>query len=96
MSAAHSPIVEAAAFELSYPQLDENAARTFRLLPADSGPDMSTGAVAELANTHRSDAGGTGPTDAGAWSSRAGCGAGGGCTTCCACTPARSQPGEGG
>ena len=39
----------AAAFELSYRQLDEEAARLFRLLPADPGPDVSTEAAAELA-----------------------------------------------
>jgi tetratricopeptide (TPR) repeat protein len=39
----------AAAFELSYRQLDEDAARLFRLLPAAPGPDVSTGAAAELA-----------------------------------------------
>jgi tetratricopeptide (TPR) repeat protein len=39
----------AAAFELSYRQLDADAARLFRLLPADPGPDVSTGAAAELA-----------------------------------------------
>ena len=38
----------AAAFELSYRQLDEDAARLFRLLPAGPGPDVSTEAVAEL------------------------------------------------
>jgi tetratricopeptide (TPR) repeat protein len=40
----------AAAFELSYRQLDEDAARMFRLLPADPGPDVSTRAAAELAD----------------------------------------------
>ncbi len=39
----------AAAFELSYRQLDEDAARLFRLLPSDPGPDLSTEAVAALA-----------------------------------------------
>jgi tetratricopeptide (TPR) repeat protein len=39
----------AAAFELSYQQLDGEAARLFRLLPAAPGPDVSTEAVAELA-----------------------------------------------
>jgi tetratricopeptide (TPR) repeat protein len=39
----------AAAFELSYRQLDEDAARLFRLLPAGPGPDVSTQAAAELA-----------------------------------------------
>jgi tetratricopeptide (TPR) repeat protein len=38
----------AAAFELSYRQLDEDAARMFRLLPAGPGPDASTAAAAEL------------------------------------------------
>ena len=38
----------AAAFELSYRQLDADAARLFRLLPAGPGPDVSTEAVAEL------------------------------------------------
>jgi tetratricopeptide (TPR) repeat protein len=38
----------AAAFELSYRQLDEDAARMFRLLPADPGSDVSTQAAAEL------------------------------------------------
>jgi tetratricopeptide (TPR) repeat protein len=40
-----------AAFELSYRQLtqtDEDAARLFRLLPVDPGPDVSTTAAAEL------------------------------------------------
>lgn len=40
----------AAAFELSYRHLDSDAARTFRLLPADPGLDVSTDAVAALAN----------------------------------------------
>jgi tetratricopeptide (TPR) repeat protein len=39
----------AAAFELSYRRLDEDAARLFRLLPASPGPDASTAAAAELA-----------------------------------------------
>ena len=38
----------AAAFELSYQQLDDDAARMFRLLPADPGPDVSTEAATEL------------------------------------------------
>jgi tetratricopeptide (TPR) repeat protein len=38
----------AAAFELSYRQLDQDAARLFRLLPADPGPDVSSEAAAEL------------------------------------------------
>jgi hypothetical protein len=36
----------AAAFDLSYRQLDEDAARMFRLLPACPGPDVSTAAAA--------------------------------------------------
>ncbi len=39
----------AAAFELSYRQLDEDTARMFRLLPAGPGPDVSTAGAAELA-----------------------------------------------
>ena len=39
----------AAAFELSYRQLDADAARLFRLLPVDPGPDVSTAAAAALA-----------------------------------------------
>ena len=39
----------AAAFELSYRQLDEPAARMFRLLPVNPGPDVSTAAAAALA-----------------------------------------------
>ncbi len=39
----------AAAFELSYRQLDEEAATLFRLLPAAPGSDVSTEAAAELA-----------------------------------------------
>jgi hypothetical protein len=38
----------AAAFELSYRQLDADAGRLFRLLPADPGPDLSTVAAAAL------------------------------------------------
>ena len=38
----------AAAFELSYRQLDETTARVFRLLPVNPGPDLSTAAVAAL------------------------------------------------
>jgi tetratricopeptide (TPR) repeat protein len=45
---ASAPSV-AAAFELSYRQLDEDAGLMFRLLPADPGPDLSTGAAAALA-----------------------------------------------
>ena len=39
----------AAAFELSYRQLDAAAARVFRLLPVNPGPDISTAAAAALA-----------------------------------------------
>ena len=39
----------AAAFELSYRQLDADAARVFRLLPVNPGPDVSTAAAAALA-----------------------------------------------
>lgn len=39
----------AAAFELSYRQLDPGTARLFRLLPANPGPDISAAAVAALA-----------------------------------------------
>ena len=46
----------AAAFELSYRQLDEPAARVFRLLPVNPGPDASTAAVAALADQAASDA----------------------------------------
>ena len=41
----------AAAFELSYRQLDGEAARLFRLLSVDRGPDVSTAAAAALADT---------------------------------------------
>jgi tetratricopeptide (TPR) repeat protein len=40
----------AAAFELSYRRLDETSARVFRLLPVNPGPDVSTAAVAVLAD----------------------------------------------
>ena len=40
----------AAAFELSYRRLDETAARVFRLLPVNPGPDVSTAAAAVLAD----------------------------------------------
>ncbi len=40
----------AAAFELSYRQLDEAAARVFRLFPVNPSPDVSTAAVAALAD----------------------------------------------
>ena len=39
----------AAAFELSYRRLGEAAARVFRLLPVNPGPDVSTAAAAALA-----------------------------------------------
>src|SRR5208282_810238 len=39
----------AAALELSYRTLDETAARVFRLLPVNPGPDVSTEAAAALA-----------------------------------------------
>jgi tetratricopeptide (TPR) repeat protein len=44
-----SALSVAAAFELSYRQLDPGTARLFRLLPASPGPDISTAAVAALA-----------------------------------------------
>jgi tetratricopeptide (TPR) repeat protein len=47
-SGASAPSVTAA-FELSYRQLDEDAGLMFRLLPAEPGPDLSTGAAAALA-----------------------------------------------
>jgi hypothetical protein len=37
-----------AALELSYRRLDETAARVFRLLPVNPGPDISTAAAAAL------------------------------------------------
>src|SRR5262249_16850995 len=40
----------AAAFELSYRQLDPVAARVFRLLPVNPGPDVSTAAAAVIAD----------------------------------------------
>jgi tetratricopeptide (TPR) repeat protein len=40
----------AAAFELSYRRLKEIPARVFRLLPVNPGPDVSTAAVANLAD----------------------------------------------
>ena len=40
----------AVAFELSYRRLDETAARMFRLLPVNPGPDVSTAAAAVLAD----------------------------------------------
>ena len=48
-SGASAPSV-AATFELSYRQLDEAAARMFRLLPVNPGPDLSTAAAAALAD----------------------------------------------
>jgi tetratricopeptide (TPR) repeat protein len=45
----------AAAFELSYRQLDEATARMFRLLPVNPGPELSTAAAAALANLSASD-----------------------------------------
>ena len=39
----------AAAFDLSYRHLDEAAARLFRLLAVNPGPDVSTAAAAALA-----------------------------------------------
>jgi tetratricopeptide (TPR) repeat protein len=47
-SGAAAPSVTAT-FELSYRQLDEDSGRMFRLLPANPGPDVSTGAAAKLA-----------------------------------------------
>ena len=46
----------AAAFELSYRQLYEVAARVFRLLPVNPGPDVSTAAAAVLADLSSGDA----------------------------------------
>ncbi len=40
----------AATFGLSYRRLDDMAARVFRLLPVNPGPDISTAAAAELAD----------------------------------------------
>ena len=40
----------AAAFNLSYRQLDESIARVFRLLSVNPGPDVSTAAVAAMAD----------------------------------------------
>lgn len=53
-SGSRAPSVEAA-FELSYRQLDETAARVFRLLPVNPGPDLSTDAVSALANLPTND-----------------------------------------
>ena len=47
----------AAAFELSYRQLDVDAARMFRLLPVNPGPDVSTAAAAALAGRPLSERG---------------------------------------
>ena len=47
-SGINAPSV-AAAFELSYRQLDADAARVFRLLTVNPGPDVSTAAVVALA-----------------------------------------------
>jgi tetratricopeptide (TPR) repeat protein len=46
----------AAAFEMSYRLLDEAAARMFRLLPLNPGPEISTAAVAALAGLPGSNA----------------------------------------
>ena len=46
----------AAAFKLSYRQLGEVAARVFRLLPVNPGPDVSTAAAAALADLPADDA----------------------------------------
>ena len=45
----------AAAFELSYRQLNKTAARVFRLLPVNPGPDLSTKAAAALADLRSSE-----------------------------------------
>jgi hypothetical protein len=45
-----SALSVAAAFELSYRQLDAQAAGLFRLLPVNPGPDISTAAAAALAS----------------------------------------------
>jgi tetratricopeptide (TPR) repeat protein len=46
----------AAAFDLSYRQLDATAAQVFRLLPLNPGPDLSTAAAAVLADLPAGDA----------------------------------------
>ena len=46
-----------AALEISYSRLEETAARVFRLLPVNPGPDVSTAAVAVLADLPVSEAG---------------------------------------
>ena len=68
-----------------------DAARMFRLLPVDPGPDVSTAAAAELAGWPvEPGAGGARAAGPGApGRGRGGRAAGGGCTTCCACTPVR-------
>ena len=80
----------AAAFELSYRQLDEAAARVFRLLPVNPGPDVSTAAVAALAGWPAGEARQVIGRLARAHlvEARPARRAGGGCMTCCACTPA--------
>ena len=63
----------AAAFELSYRQLDAAAARLFRLLPVNPGPDVSTAAAAALAGWPSARRGGcSGGWPGRIWSSRAG------------------------
>ena len=86
----------AAAFDLSYRRLDAAAARLFRLLPVNPGPDISVAAAAalaeepeevtrmvlgRLARAHLAEPPGR---------------AGGGCMTCCACMPASSTQTEAG
>ena len=56
----------AAAFDLSYRHLDEAAARLFRLLAVNPGPDVSTAAAAALAGARPCDADGFGAAGAGA------------------------------
>ncbi len=51
-----SALSVAAAFELSYRRLDDVAARVFRLLPVNPGPDVSTAATAVLADLPVGDA----------------------------------------
>ena len=88
-SGASAPSV-AAAFELSYRQLDEDAARLFRLLPVDPGPDVSTGGGRRTGGWPASGHGRCSASWPGrTWSRRGRGAAGGGCMTCCACTPAR-------
>ena len=66
-------------------------ARVFRLLPADPGPDLSTAAAAALADWPAAEARAALGRLARAHLVEAGqrAAAGGGCMTCCACTPAR-------